>query len=310
MQRVILLLLALAFIPLVSHAQKWKRQRKEYSFGIGVTNFLGDLGGRNQVGSNFVQDLDVKATRYAIGLGYRYQIERDFYLKGDLNYVQVSGSDALTLEPSRSARNLNFKSNMIELVGVVEYKFIRQKSGHIYKLKGVKGKRWFKFEVYALVGIGALWYSSKGQKDGKWYGLAALNTEGQGLPNGIKDYSQFTAVIPYGIGFRRSLGGGARSRSFGSWSISLELTMRKTFSDYIDDVSNTYYDSEGVGFNNAPDASAEMLYFADPSDTYNNGGYSEPQQRGNVRDKDAYMLGIIAVNYKPARRRKRYLPKF
>ena len=174
MQRVILLLLALAFTPLVSHAQKWKRQRKEYTFNIGATNFLGDLGGRNQVGTNFIQDLEVKATRYAFGLGYRYQVARDFYLKGDLNYIVVSGSDALTLEPARSARNLNFKSNMVELAGVVEYKFIRQKSGHIYKLRGVKGKSWFKFEMYALAGIGALWYSPKGQKDGITVSLLQL----------------------------------------------------------------------------------------------------------------------------------------
>jgi hypothetical protein len=309
MQRLILLLLGLAFIPLVTHAQKWKRQRVEYAFGIGASNFLGDLGGRDEIGSNFVQDLELKATRYAIGLGYRYQVARDFYIKGDLNYIQVSGSDALTLEPSRSARGLNFKSNMIELTGVFEYKFIKQKSGHIYKLRGVKGKSWFRFEMYVLAGIGALWYSPKGQKDGKWYGLAELNTEGQGLPNGIKDYSQFTAVIPYGIGLRRSLSSGARSRSYGSWSISLELTMRKTFSDYIDDVSNAYYDSEGIGFGNVPNASAETLYFADPSGTFNAGGYGEPQNRGDASDKDAYMLGIISINYKPARR-GRSLPKF
>ena len=86
--------------------------------------------------------------------------------------------------------------------------------------------------------------------------------------------------------------------------------MRKTFSDYIDDVSNTYYDSEGIGFRNTSDASPEALYFADPSGIYNNGGYTEPQQRGDVRDKDAYMLGMISVNYKPARRRRRNLPKF
>ena len=32
----------------------WKTHRKEITVGIGVTNFLGELGGRNQIGSPFV----------------------------------------------------------------------------------------------------------------------------------------------------------------------------------------------------------------------------------------------------------------
>lgn len=312
MQKVFLLILSLALLPVFSNAQKWKRQRVEYSIGFGASNFLGDLGGRDQVGTNFVQDFEIKATRYAAGLGYRYQLGRDFYLTGNFNYIKVSGTDGLTNEPARSARQLNFKSNMLELTGQIEYKFIRQKSGHLYKLRGVRGKSWFRFEVYALVGAGALWYDPKGERDGKWYRLAPLNTEGQGLADGPKDYSQFTMVVPYGIGIRRNLGGGARARHFGSWSISLELTMRKTFSDYIDDVSDVYYGTGdgsesggtiGAGYEN------EALYFADPSGIYNGGGYTEPQQRGDASDKDAYMLGIISLNYKPARKR-RNLPKF
>jgi hypothetical protein len=309
MQRVIILLLTLVIIPSVFHAQKWKRQRNEYVFGIGASNFLGDLGGRDQVGTDFIQDFEFKATRVSIGLGYRYQILRDFYLKADINYVQVSGSDELTLEPSRAARGLNFKSDMIELAGVVEYKIIKQKSGHVYKLRGVKGKGWFKFEIYGIAGIGLLRYNTKGQRNGVWQNLASLNTEGQGLDGGPDDYSQFTVVIPYGVGIRRNLSLGPSSRRFGSWAITLELTMRKTFSDYIDDVSGNYYSSDGIGYNNVEGVSPETLYFADPSGVNNIGGYGEPQQRGDPGDKDTYMLGVISINYKPAKRR-RNLPKF
>jgi hypothetical protein len=310
MQKLILLLI-LVLSPIFSQAQKWKRQRVEYSFGLGASNFLGDLGGRDQVGTNFVQDFELKATRYAVEVGYRYQIGRDFYLKGNLNYIKVSGGDNLTKEPYRAARKLDFKSNMIELSGQFEYKFIKQKAGHLYKLRGVRGTKWFRFEVYALAGVGALWYDPKGERDGKWYRLAPLNTEGQGLPGGPKDYSQFTVVVPYGLGFRRTFGGYAKSMQYGSWSISLELTMRKTFSDYIDDVS-TYYYADGEKLPSAVlDAGGEnALYFHDPSGVYNNGGFGEPQQRGDASDKDAYMLGIISLNYKLARKRRRNLPKF
>lgn len=310
MQRVIILLLTILLLPNFSQAQKWKRQRKEYSFGIGATNFLGDLGGRNQIGTNGIMDFEYKATRFGLGVGYRYQLAKDIFVKGNLYYVLVSGDDALTEEPARAARELNFKSHILELSGQLEYMIIKQKSGHLYRLRGVRGKRWFRFEIYALGGVGGIWFSPYGERDGSWHSLRPLHTEGQGLPGGPSEYKGFTLVLPYGIGIRRNLSGGARSRHFGSWSISLELTMRKTFSDYIDDVSSVYY-TDG---DKSPAAIEELygedaLYFHDPSGLYNNGGYGEPQQRGDATDNDAYMMGIISINYKPARRR-RNLPKF
>ena len=59
----------------------WRLQRKEIIFGTGASNFLGDLGGRNQVGTDGLMDFEYKATRYAVALGYRYQFARDWYLK-------------------------------------------------------------------------------------------------------------------------------------------------------------------------------------------------------------------------------------
>ncbi len=310
MQRIIILLtLGLVLFLFFFQAQKWKRQRVEYSLGFGATNFLGDLGGRDQVGSNFVQDFEIKATRYAASFGYRYQLAKDWYVKGNLMYAKVSGADNLTNQPSRAARQLNFKSNIVELSGQLEYMLIKQKSGHLYRLRGVRGKSWFRFEVYLLAGIGGIWYDPQGDKGGEWHRLAPLNTEGQGLESGPSDYSGFTAVVPYGLGIRRSLSSGARSRHFGSWSISLELTMRKTFSDYIDDVSTVYYDSEGAGMSGVQGVSDDAVYFSDPSGHYVNGQYGEAQQRGDDSDKDAYMLGVISINYKPVRKR-RNLPKF
>ncbi|PCJ28160.1 MAG: hypothetical protein COA97_02475 [Flavobacteriales bacterium] len=307
MQKVFILLLTILLLPAFYQAQKWKRQRKEYSFGLGATNFLGDLGGRNQVGTDGFMDFEIKATRYAASLGYRYQIGKDWFVKGNFIYARVSGNDNLTEEPARARRQLHFRSEILELSVQLEYMLIKQKSGHLYRLRGVRGKKWFRFEVYLLAGIGGIWYDPKSERDGEWKRLAPLNTEGQGLEGGPGDYSGFTAVIPYGIGIRRNLSGGARSRHFGSWSISLELTLRKTFSDYLDDVSTDYY----LGGSDAITAAygEDAGYFHDPSGLYNDDRFKVPQQRGDKTDKDAYMLGIISINYKPARRR-RNLPKF
>ena len=47
------LLLSVLLIPGLVNAQRWKRQRYEFSMGAGVSNFLGELGGANQIGTHY-----------------------------------------------------------------------------------------------------------------------------------------------------------------------------------------------------------------------------------------------------------------
>jgi hypothetical protein len=60
--------------PNVSYSQAWKYYRQEISFGIGASNFLGELGGANQVGTNRLRDLEFSLTRPTVKVGYRYMI--------------------------------------------------------------------------------------------------------------------------------------------------------------------------------------------------------------------------------------------
>ncbi|MCL4857026.1 MAG: hypothetical protein KJZ55_07120 [Flavobacteriales bacterium] len=207
MRNFIIILFTILLLPVITTAQKWKRNRVEYSFGIGATNFLGDLGGADQVGTNGLRDLEMQATRMGGVLGYRYQLGEDWFVRGNFNYVMVAGDDALTKEPARNRRQLSFRSHIMELSAQGEYMLVKQKSGHLYRLRGVRGKSWFRFEVYVFGGIGGIWYNPQSRNPkGDWVSLKNLNTEGQGLAGGPKDYSGFTAVIPYGIGIRRNLG--------------------------------------------------------------------------------------------------------
>ncbi len=308
MRSFFILLLTILLFPALSNAQKWKRNRKEYSFGIGATNFLGDLGGANQVGTNGLRDFEITATRMGAVLGYRYQLGEDWFARANFDYVMVAGDDALTKEPARNSRKLSFRSHLLELSVQAEYMLVKQKSGHLYRLRGVRGKSWFRFEVYVFGGIGGIWYDPQSRDtQGNWVNLRPMHTEGQGLPGGPKQYTGFTFVMPYGIGFRRNLGGSTRE---GLWAIGIELSMRKTFSDYIDDVSNVYYDNGAI----QAAYGDEAAYFADPSGKYHGliddgSGNKIGQQRGDVKDKDAYMLGVVSINFKPGKRR-RNLPKF
>ena len=129
-------------------------------------------------------------------------------------------------------------------------------------------------------------FNPKGKYNDKWYKLHPIGTEGQGILEGSKKYSRITGLLSVGGGFRLSLNR--------YWGVGFELGMRKTFSDYMDDVS-TYFPDPAI-FNGDPVA----LALSNPSDPTTE-NYCYPctgQVRGDHTDKDAYMFGVLTVGYK------------
>ena len=115
MKKLIIYTIVLLFsLPAVSNAQRlknrWKGMRAEIHFGIGATNFLGDLGGANQIGTHAFKDFEFSQTRLAASFGYRYKMTSSIAINTSLSYGQVAGDDKLTTEFFRSYRNLNFKT--------------------------------------------------------------------------------------------------------------------------------------------------------------------------------------------------------
>lgn len=268
-------------------AQQWRRNRSEYAFGLGATNFLGDLGGANQIGTNGMRDLDWPATRPLASIGYRYRTGEQHCVKGVLHVGYLHGDDALTEEPVRQNRNLNFRTPIVELGGQFEWMLTRQREGHRYNLRGVRGWRNINIESYLFVGVSGFWFNPQGRYiDGTWHNLKPLNTEGQGMIDTRKNYCNFQVAIPFGVGFKYAI-----SRE---WSIGLEYGMRKTFTDYIDDVSTTYFDNDVIRQENGDLAA----YLADPqlgeipSQSY------AGQQRGDPTDLDSYIFAEITFYYK------------
>lgn len=278
-------------------SSRWKRMRYEIYYGTGATNFLGELGGANREGTNFVRDLEFSMTRPMLQVGMRYRILEALSTKVMLTYGWLRGDDQTTMEQYRSNRNLHFRSPIVEFSGQLEYSIIKERQGHRYNLRRVRGIKGFKTNTYFFVGVGGLYFNPRAKLDGKWYSLQPLGTEGQGLVPTRKPYSRFTVCIPYGIGFKY----GMNRR----WNIGLELGVRKTFSDYLDDVSTTYYDNALIR-----DAKGDVAaYLADPSDGTHPNWTSAYQQRGDAKDKDSYMLLSINLTYKLHTNRQG-LPKF
>ncbi len=283
-------------------ANKKNKPRKEYVFGIGAANFLGELGGANQIGTNFVRDLEFSATRPSLALGMRYKFHKRWAVKGGLHYLLLSGNDKLTKEPFRQNRNLSFRSHVVEASVQAEFYFTKEQQGHIYKIKNAKGMKSYDWQFYLFGGVGGFYYNPQAMYKGSWVNLQPLGTEGQGLPGGPKKYSRFSVCIPYGIGGKYAIDK--------EWSVGAEIGIRKTFTDYIDDVSGVYYDNSAIY--QARGATAAAL--ADPSLYYmplelggNNTIYRQTaagQQRGDSKDKDAYMFLNITVSYKVPYKRK------
>ena len=300
MKKILLLLFAtLLLTSSISQAQRWKRQRYEFSMGAGISNFLGELGGANQIGTHYFRDLEWSMTRLAASVGLRYKLSNYFALNSHLTYGRVSGDDKLTTEPFRNRRNLNFFSDIYELNINFEGAFQQEQIGHRYRLRKVRGLRGYEIYTYAFAGVGVFYFDPKTRINGTVVELQPLGTEGQGLIASRKKYSLVQFCIPLGIGFKYTIDR--------SWGLGLELGIRKTFTDYIDDVSTTYFDFDHYGI-----AKDDMVYqVADrhiPDGVHDN-AFGAGQQRGDPRNKDSYMFGIFSINYKLKNGRNN-LPRF
>jgi len=271
----------------------WKRNRRVYSFGAGATNFLGDLGGANQVGTHGIKDFNWPAVRPDFDVGYRYRTTRNTALKTDVIYARLAGDDKYTEEPFRHNRNCNFRSPVVELSEQFQYCFVRERTHHIYNLKGVRGWKYIQVTSYLFGGASLMYFDPHGEWNGQWYALRPLSTEGEGLIPTRRKYSLFQPVIPLGIGFKFALND--------KWSVGIEYGIRITFTDYIDDVSKTYVDPKLLMQEKGPVA----VHFANPTNNSlpsqygNSANVTAPgQERGDPTHKDSYMLSFITFYYK------------
>lgn len=265
--------------------RNWSLNKKEVLFGIGATNFLGDLGGRDMIGTDhhFV-DLDWPSTGIGGMVGFRYRFHPFFATTTTLNVGMVRADDAHTAEVIRNSRNLHFRSLLVEVSQRLDIiLFAVEKYGSRYSLRGHKSRMKDKnFQFYLFGGIGVAYFNPKAQYNGKWTALRPLHTEGQGLDGGPSEYLPITVTIPYGAGIRFGISK--------MWRIGLELSHVRTFTDYMDDVSGSYYDPTVLEANYG----AEAAYLSNPANN-NASWFAAGQQRGDKKHKDSYFYANVVV---------------
>lgn len=261
--------------------QNWTRNKRELRLGFGSTGFLGDLGGRDQVGTDYSPiDLDWKSTSWSAMLGYRWRFAPQWAFSSDVVTGMLKGNDAHTNEIIRNSRNLHFRAPMVLSTNRLEFIFYAyEKSGRRYDLSIRKGMHHYNNQFYVFAGMGALFFVPQADLGNGWTNLRPLSTEGQGMEDGIRNYSNFTVTVPLGIGMRMALGK--------YWRVGIEATYNITASDYIDDVSTTYYDPNVLSSTIGPEAAAA----SNPA-TGNIDWFAPGEQRGDPSTRD----GILYVN--------------
>lgn len=182
---------------------------------------------------------------FAGGVFYRYNYDDRISLRSSLHYLPIKGSDSNNNGSFEGIRNQSFNSTLYELTLTAELNFLN--FTHLMDNSSP-------YTPYAFLGFGYFYHDPKTQAEGV-------------------NYKKFQAAIPMGMGIKYRVG---------KVIFEFEWGIRKTYTDYLDDVSG-FFQSQQV---TSKDGSTS---------SFNN------FQRGNRYDKDWYVYtGLsLAVNLTP-----------
>ncbi|MCB0428672.1 MAG: hypothetical protein H6585_11065 [Flavobacteriales bacterium] len=284
----------LAFCYLTVSAQK----QVDYSFSLGVSNYLGEIGGKEKARQGFIGDLKIKSTRYEVGGHVRFRMSPVFGMSMNLMYGRITNADSNSTNFGRRYRNLHFRTGITEVSTQGEFTFFKFKRyGHSYLLTKTRGRTRIDVSFYTFLGVGGIYFNPKAQLNNIWYALQPLGTEGQGVVDGRDKYSRFAMIIPMGLGYYSTINRNLR--------IGVELGLRKTFTDYLDDISTTYVDPSLLSSTAAELANrtAERIAIDGTDDPLTETYYEPGDKRGDPKHNDSYFFGVLKVGYAmPARR--------
>ncbi|HZY83161.1 MAG TPA: hypothetical protein VFE50_26760 [Cyclobacteriaceae bacterium] len=213
MTRSIRLLIVISFFLTDATAvfsQSFYAIRKERTLigyvGVGSANYFGELTNPKSLGT----------VKYGLNVGAEHFFTNRISGRAELNWFQISGTDA-TAPPERKPRNLSFISNNIE-ANIAATINLLPNGRRFYQRQGVN--------FYGFIGFGLLYINPKTEYQGEMVALQPLMTEG------VK-YSKIQPVVPLGAGLKLKVGP--------FFNVAFEGGIRKTFTDYLDDISARDY---------------------------------------------------------------------
>lgn len=245
-----LLIIAFVFLGIAA-----KPQTAEVGLFGGVAYYLGDIN----PGIHFL------GSKPAYGITTRVNLDSRWVVKANAYRGKVKGDDLKGQK--NELRGLKFESKITDISLSAEFNFFEFHTG------GRKNV----VTPYIFAGIGMVIF--KPMADG--VELRSVGTEGQNVGfDGRKPYSLIAFSIPFGIGAKYSVNK--------HLCLSAEWGLRKSFTDYLDDVSQTYY-LNGSQIN--PANPEEVL--SDPTFQH-----QAMQERGDPTNNDWYNFTGISLTYK------------
>lgn len=227
-----------------------RRERSVIGYvGIGSASYYGELMKPNSLFGN---------SKYTVNVGLEHFFTNRISARAEATWFQISGTDE-GIE-SRAVRNLSFVSNNVE--GNITGTFNLLPNGRrFYQRPGIN--------FYGFLGIGFVYINPKTEYNGEMVALQPLQTEG------VK-YSKIQPVIPFGAGMKLKVGP--------FFNIAIEGGMRRTFTDYLDDVSRRDY----------PDPATLSSDLARALSDRSTGPVA---LRGNPKTEDWYFLMTAKLQY-------------
>lgn len=255
----------LILISLVINVNAQYKENTEVGMIGGLSYYLGDLNTKH-----FFQ-----SSPFA-GLVIRKNIDRRFSYKAEALYLSIRSDERDSNDTISQNRGLHFKSSLFELSGQIEFNFLPYQTGNPL----------YTWTPFIYTGVSLFHFNPKAENSsGDWIALQPLGTEGQETTQfpDRKGYSLIQFAVP--------IGGGLKIAINKSFNIIVEYGVRKTFTDYIDDVSTTFV---GGGMSSYPiEMSQESQYFSDPLGTH-----EAKEDRGDPNKKDWYSFAGITLSFK------------
>jgi hypothetical protein len=247
------LLLLSILCPVVAISQ----QRFHVTLFGGLSNYAGDLQDHQ---------FTLQQSNFVFGAGIKYDLTSHFALRAAFNHASIEGDDRKSKDALLRARNLSFASKINEGSLLLEYTVLNMEekrfSPYVYS-----GVTVFHFNPYA--------YDTLGNK----VFLKPLGTEGQGIDPDRKPYKLTQVALPFGFG--------VKFRINDNTVLAYEVSLRKTITDYLDDVSSTYYDQTALAQARGLKA-VEMAYRGDEVKDGNTTYPDNGSIRGGSKYKDWY----------------------
>ena len=279
------------------HTQTSAQYALDYGFAVGSANYLGDIGGDNLTRQDFAADLHYGQTKLSTHIFARYRVSSIFAVRAQLGTVYLEDYDNLSTNPARRTRNTHFRNYINELSLRGEINLFSQPMITRYTSKLRVG-----VNTYATLGVTGFVHNPQAQldRDAAEYHYARGNITTN--PSQL-NYDQWfdlrdvgTEKLTYGsaaLGF--PLGLGASFMVNYQFRLGIEFVWNLTLTDYIDDVSYTWADPEGLDdiafiLSNPSSATVAEAAGAENPEEYLNSFQYNPHEspRGNPDRNDTY----------------------